>query len=339
MRPQLKLTVDDLVVSFIGDPHLGKNFPHIPLHRKGEREAQQYQTFKEQLESPSDAVVMVGDLFDTYIVSNEVLINTYNCIREAAEKYKSKHFYMMNGNHDVSRNSTVPSTFSVLEIMCSGLPNVWFISNQIRNFNLVNHTVNKQVQFLLCPYLMFEQADEAVKPFLNDEYDIVVGHWDTEAIAGLHNLLPYQSFIGKTKHVVTGHVHTGLSVEMHGYEFHRTGSMLPYAHSEDPDGELYVTKTVEQVERELLIDPNCYKNKCLRIILTESDVVPEGFEALQVTYKKLDVAVIDEEELEVTMQPFNFKNIFDECFKENEVPDDVRDKYYEIYRENETHDN
>ena len=91
----LELTLKNKRINFIGDPHLGKNFGGVPLHRRGEREESQFKQFSDELNSNHDITIMVGDLFDTFNVSNDVLLRTMNVITEAAYANPNKQYYFI----------------------------------------------------------------------------------------------------------------------------------------------------------------------------------------------------------------------------------------------------
>lgn len=322
----LSLRIKNANVNFIGDPHLGKKFGKVQMHRRGEREANQMKQFEKELDAAGDITIMVGDLFDTFNVSNEVLIETANIIKNAALTNPYREFILMSGNHDISRDAQVKSSFHVLRHMLAGVMNV-----QVCMFTQeINGTAAGSI--LICPYSEFKTAKQEVEPYQDKEYDLVVGHWDTMVIAGEHNLVPLEQLSKMTEVVVTGHIHNKDTIEMPEYELtlHLTGSMLPYSHSEDPTGEIYVTKTIEQALIELERDPLIYKDKCLRLIVGKEEKAPDNIECLQISLKKVEG---EEQKLEVVMEEFSFEALFYESMAANDVPDDVAIKYFNIYKE------
>lgn len=322
----MQLKLPELGVNFIGDPHFGKKFPYVPLHRKGEREEAQLNEFIKQLNEPCEVCIMVGDLFDTYIVPNEVILDVYDAIRSAAIVAPERHFIMMEGNHDIARNSETVTSFDILVKMLDDMDNVYFYQ-KIDPFYLDDGSA-----FLICPYAPFSTAEEEVSKFKDQKFKLAVGHWDTDEVAGPHNLAPLELLSTMTDTIVTGHVHTAETKKVFGANFYRTGSLLPYSHSEDPDETLYVTRTIEQVAIEMAENPDCYKDKCLRLLLTDSEDVPENIDSLQLTVKRLN-KFKDDEPLEVEMGVFNFQELFNQSFKENDVPDNLRDEYWEYYQQ------
>ena len=328
----MKIQTNQAVYSFIGDPHFGRKFNNVFFHRKGEREKAQLEEFKHQLNEESDVCIMVGDLFDTYIVDNEVLMSVYLTLATVAMGNPNKEYLMMLGNHDISRTADVTTSFCILSIMCSNLPNIKFFTKTTK------YKTNIGTEILICPYSEFTTTKDEVAKFKDgNKVDLAVGHWDTEAIAGEHNLVPLDVLVDMTDTVVTGHVHTAEMKQIGNLKFYRTGSMLPYAHSEDPQEKIYVTRTIEQAQEELASNPNVYHNKCLRLVVIEGEELPTEIDCLQLTVKKVQGKNPDDK-LEVSMGVFDFKQLFYDSFKENEVPEDITDSYWEEYNKRASHD-
>lgn len=323
----LELTIKNKRINFIGDPHLGKNFGGVPLHRRGEREASQFKQFSDELNSDHDITIMVGDLFDTFTVSNDVLLQTMSIILEASVANPNKKFIFISGNHDVSRDRNVRGSFEILDFYCCTLGNVMCYTSTF-------HRVVDDLNILLCPYSEFSSAAEEVSKFSKEKFDLVVGHWDTLEIAGTHNLLPIKQLKNITDTVVSGHIHIPYTVKEDNITVYGTGSMQPYSHAEDPAGDLYVTKTVQQIELALLEDPNAFSNKCLRVVIEKGEVVPENINCLQFAVKV--VSVSEKEDMEVTLGEFNFDELFRETFKENEVSEELTEHYLELYKQEST---
>jgi DNA repair exonuclease SbcCD nuclease subunit len=324
-----------LKVNFIGDPHFGKKFGDVPLHRRGEREAMQIEEFRKELNTESDVCIMVGDLFDVFSVENEVLISVFTEIKKASIKNPDRQFIFMSGNHDESRDEELVSSFTLLEHLLAPFKNI-LCFRQIKEYK---HP--KGSRFLICPYSVYNTAEEEVNQYSDSTYDLIVGHWDVDPIAGKHNLAPIELMIDMTPIIVTGHTHTPkdqVVKDKDGQESRLivTGSMIPYSHGEDPNNILYVTKTIEQIAAEMQLDPDCYKNKCLRVVLAPGEEAPVGIDCLQFSIKRVDTS---EAKLEVTMEQFSFKALWEESFTENEVPKEVSDFYWEKYREVATDDN
>lgn len=337
----LTLEVKNKKVNFIGDPHLGKKFGGVPLHRTGERELMQMTQFKQELNAEADVTIMVGDLFDTFLVTNEVLVDTYNALVEATTNNPKRIFVLISGNHDISRDSDVLSSFHVLVEMLQGYP-------RIKTFMDVEPFAIDGLTMLLAPYSMFKTAEEAIAKYTAMTFDLIVGHWDTLLISGPHNLMPFKLLANMTKVVVSGHEHAPYLFYIdkegnHANEMgepdaivYGTGSMQPYSHGEDPHGKMYLTLTLEQVLPALEKNPDAYKDKAVRLVLGPNEQ-PVDFNCLQFSIKR--VTVEQKEELEVTLGDFDFKELFMETFKENNVPDDITGIYWEKYKQKANDDN
>jgi len=316
-------------VRLIGDPHFGKKFVNgVPLERRGEREAEQAASFfnlMNELEGPDGVevkeVIIMGDLFDSFTVDNEVLIRVYELMLQAAFNHEGNvHYSVLMGNHDGSRNLDEISSFEILERMLLHIPNVSFI----RKKKEVILSDNEKI--LLCPYDFFIPTAEGFANF-KGSYVAVLGHWDVITVENKHNAIPVEELSKGTKLIITGHDHTRRTIPHGDVTVMVTGSMQPYSHGEDPTGILYVTKTLDEYEA----DPTLYHNKCLRLKLKAGEFPPEDVDALQFTYQYVTVAEI--EETEVKMEEFSFKTLFEETFKANGLDQATIDVQWANYTE------
>ena len=118
-NPLIRLNQNGLQT--IGDAHLGRVFKtNVALHRRGEYEKKQMDTFKELLfaecpdENPTGYLkVQVGDLFDKAVVSNQVVLDTIKLLQEFEEKGQ-EIIYIISGNHDDSKSITEPTSWDIL---------------------------------------------------------------------------------------------------------------------------------------------------------------------------------------------------------------------------------
>jgi hypothetical protein len=200
-------------IRFIGDPHLGRKFENgVPLDRRGERETWQMHTFEEQLIGEGvDAIIIVGDLFDKFRVSNEVLMRTAKLLISKALVWRDTEYYVLKGNHDLSRDTTLVSSFDLLKHMVD--------LAEIANLTIVDEIGDAGIDLdiLFFPYDAQRTGEECIDYFLSADYpyvksssyDLVVGHWDLEAIAGKipHNMIPTEKLKKITNLAVTGHYH------------------------------------------------------------------------------------------------------------------------------------
>lgn len=268
-------------VRFLGDVHLGRVFKNgVPLHRRGEREDQIRLMFREALIEPGcDILVQVGDLFDKYRVDLNEVIFAADCIEEASRAFPNRQFIFLAGNHDLARDVDKVSSFDLTARLCESLINVKFVSGEPYQFGP-----------LLClPWSPVKSAAEIVEP-ITGKFAAVVGHWDHVDFAGDFNLIPLDRLAKITTLILSGHDHVARTYKHKKTTVQITGSMVPLSHSEDPEGNLYVTKTVAEV----LADPDAFKDKCLRILVPRGED-PPAVDCLQLTIKR----ITDEEEAEL----------------------------------------
>lgn len=346
--------INNEVIGLIGDPHLGKQFINgVPLDRRGQKEEYQMATFGNELFAPAyhpqmSTVIVIGDLFDQFRVSNNVLLDTYEALSDAAIKFHKVNFIILMGNHDITRNSQLISSFDILELTFRSYKNVIFIKQ-----NTWYKTLEGNV-FLFCPYSAFDNSVEAfnkTKEYYQRDRGLVTeplelaavfGHWDIESFGGSdHNLVPYKELARVTKRIYTGHVHLPetFMIDSDGNrsksathcEVTVVGSMLPFSHGEDPTGEYYVTKTLTEYYEEIEKDHLAFNTKSLRILLKPGEEMPEDVKAAQITYKYVDKE--EKEEVEVNVASFSFETIFKETMTENNVTDELSEKTWTRYKE------
>lgn len=260
-------------VHLIGDPHLGKKFEvGVPLKNRGVREASQFQDFRNRLETDTDIIIMVGDLFDHPYVGYAVVDEAAAAIAGAAERNPHTIYIMMAGNHDMPRNTTAVGAFHDLEQRLKG---------RYQNLHIVRRpTVISKIA--LMPWEWDRRADEQVKEIANEEALAVVGHWDLASFEGRDDhLAPVDSLHAAFGEVplYSGHYHVA---GQYG-AVTCTGSLQPYSHAEDPSGALYVTKTLSEA---LAASQGAFKGKMLRILLAPGEELPD-IDALAVTHKRV----------------------------------------------------
>ena len=97
---------------FIGDVHLGKRFPYTTRATQQRFEVLRAEVL-ERIKSMSidSQFVLLGDLFDSYSVSDVTLIQGFGLLTRLAN-----HF-ALSGNHDVSNNTDKPSAITLVRIL------------------------------------------------------------------------------------------------------------------------------------------------------------------------------------------------------------------------------
>ena len=326
------LTIKGKTFNFIGDPHMGKKFSDVPLHRRGERERMQLDELRLQLNTPCDFNINVGDLFDTWDVDNAVLMDVYEAYKEAVANNPDTIFITISGNHDISRNGDTIHSFDVLKEMLRTF------QPQVKIHTETFAYMTDEVKLLFCPYSAFKTSNEEVSPYITaalaEEYmfDLVVGHWDVGTIAGPDNLVPKDELFKVTDIIVTGHEHTAAEFKFGDKRLYKTGSMQPYSHGEDPNGEFYVTVTLEQLNASLAADVGCYHNKAVRLVLSPEENPPGDIDCLQFAVKRIDTSIAEIYKANLD-EDFSFNKIFAETFAENGLDEVVTDKYFQLYKQ------
>jgi len=315
----------DVAIQLIGDPHLGREFVNgVALERRGEREDKQFQQFDTLLNTEADIVIMMGDLFDKFQVKNEVLMRTFHIINQAAYANPTKEFYMMMGNHDVSRDEDRISSFKVLKSMCGHLDQVYFIDTPM---------FAPRIKSMLIPYSAFSSSvdvAEEQQPWLemHKPLNAVFGHWDVDSFGDKDfNLVPLEQLKDYTDTIYTGHIHKPEVRTLGNVTLTVTGSMQPYSHAEDETTDYYITITLDQYNE----DPTLYHDKAVRFKLKPGEEIPNDVDALQVAFQMVNDDATDE--LEVKMEVFSFEAIFNECLTAASVPADRIPDVWGHYKE------
>ncbi len=323
--------VNNSTVKLIGDPHLGRKFTTgVSLDRRGEREELQRLEFVKNLqEGKARTVIIMGDLFDQFRVDNDCLITAYDALAGASWAYPETTYLVIRGNHDVSRNTEVVSSFEILERMLIHRDNIVFISEPTYHMTPEGDTL------LLVPYDAFTPASELVQTslVLNPLATVAAafGHWDKDDFGSPHNLIPTKELSVRTSRAFTGHIHSPTVFQRGGVTVEVTGSMLPYAHGEDPTGQVYCTVTLAELENQLATSLDSYHDKIVRVLLKPGESPPDKVDALQFTYKYVGESEVAETQVEGEL--FSFKAIFDECMKTNGVSEDMTKVVWDKYRE------
>jgi DNA repair exonuclease SbcCD nuclease subunit len=337
-----------LKLKLIGDPHLGRNFSvGTPPARRGERELGQLRHMAFELMDQNCHVnVMMGDIFDKFIVDPSVVMATYQMYAEAATSNPQIDYVLIRGNHDVSRDNERFSSFDLLVHMLCGFKNILVVED------FLFYTSRDQTTMLaFMGYNPFISTQEKCEDFGLAEIghiDAVFGHWDLESYGGDdENLCPFEYLSDCTDTIVTGHVHNPcdyylriedmkqipkeLTVKHHSVRVIGTGSMQPYSHGEDKTEQIYVTRTLEQYEEEMAVDPLVYHDKCLRLMIKQGEEIPDNLDCLQFTYKM--VKEDGQEELEVDLGDFEFKKLFMECLEAHGVDEEYQQEMWKTYLE------
>lgn len=298
-------------MALLGDPHLGRTFIHgVPLNRRGEREAMQWEQFTKHIINPEgDLHICMGDLFDKAIVPYSVILNAAYAYATAASLHPDVQFVILKGNHDWQRDLERPSAFDVFKRIVNDIPNIHVVSE--------HYQIGKN---LFCAWHPTIPAAKMVTDYAYDS-EIVYGHWDIEDFGGENlNLIPTKEMKAlRIYKAYTGHIHKPQQFERDNVDVTVVGSMQPYAHGEQINDDLYVTYTKKALAK---INPSSYRNKCVRVDLSASELLDTDVDCLQLTVRKERK---DGEKIEVTLGDFNMTDLFKDSFKEAGVSDTVTD--------------
>lgn len=302
-------------VWMIGDPHLGRRFETgVPLHRRGEREKGQMRRFKGELATDCDINIMVGDLFDHPQVALSVVVEAADAVLAAAEDRPRTQFFMMAGNHDRSRQLGTIGAWEIFRrlILC-----------RADNLFVVDEPGEAE-QIAFFPWQWGVSAVEQLKGRRSKEVLLAVGHWDLHSFGGddshlaptaeLHERFP------NLETIASGHYHLEGNWPVGDHSVACTGSMEPYSHAEDPDAELYVTLSLEQLAA---TDPADLLNKHVRVLLQPGDELPTDLDCLALTGKRAAPAEDEDESVAERLGSFDWSAILEECLKD--VPQEVRE--------------
>lgn len=299
-------------ICYIGDTHIGKRFKTgVPLNRLGEREELIYKLFEEQLNQEADAIIHLGDLFDTPTVSYDDLMRTFKIIRKAAKRHPLCQYIFLAGNHDISKDTEKTCAFKVLSYLLNMQSNVTFVYGEA----IYIYKLSMEVW----PYMSYDRMRECLSGNRPTVADICCGHFDE----------PFPSDIfDRFKEVHTGHIHVPNQVR--NVTVH--GSIIPMNFGEDPQGDLYRTVTLEQFE-EIINNPldDYWQDYCYRVILKEGEVLPEGVNCRQLISIRDDVINAPEFTEEVTFsESLDMEKLFHEALDETGLFDRIYERYLQL---------
>lgn len=262
-----------MIYEYLGDPHLGRKFETgVPLHRRGEREALQFENFRQALlNATAEVHVTMGDLFDKFIVPPEVVLFAVSAYREAAEQNPNTTYVILRGNHDVSKNTDKASSWDIFVAFMRDEGNIWTIDD----------TPAVYENLLFIPYDPFNY--DHLEDYLGPEIDTAFGHFDIVDFGG-PNVAPTELLARHgVKTLVNGHDHLARELDRHRVHVVVTGSMEPYTHAEDPEGRLYVTVSLGDL---VGLD---VRQKNVRVLLKPGETLPEDLDCLSIVAKRVTV--------------------------------------------------
>lgn len=317
MNRNQKFEYAECTIACLGDPHLGKKFKTgVPVNRLGEREQMVLQDFRDSLMDPDPELtihVCMGDLFDKAIVDYQTIFAAYFAYIQAAAQFPDRKYFIIMGNHDMSRNSDRYSSFQVFAQMLDSVDNIKLIiePDHYEGFGFIPyHPFKTSVEMLF---------DYRTKFGTLDTY-AVFGHWDVDTFNSEmpHNIFPVDDIktLPQCREAYTGHIHQSGLRDYNGLELTITGSMQPYSFAEDSTGEFYVTLSLAELYK---TDPRTLQKKCVRVLLNEGEVLPE-LDCLQLIGKRFGEAEFDED-IDVEMAAFDMQALMLEELQKAGVKD------------------
>lgn len=241
-NPIIEIDINNKIfkIQTIGDPHFGKSFKTgINTSKIGIREELQFNDFINLLNTPDvSEYIIMGDLFDKFNISNEILLKVYNSLIESFKDRPEVKCHILCGNHDLSKNKNKNSSFEVLKYLIdnnSDINNIFIYTEPC----LYNYKDN--IYFYFDAYNPFYQDSEInINLPKTDNFKLYsFGHWDDPRQST--GYLPSQTLLDGSVMLVSGHYHVPERFTHKGIPFVYTGSLQPYSHAEDPDKILYET--------------------------------------------------------------------------------------------------
>ena len=247
---------------FIGDPHMGRQFSQVSPQTQKKLAIKQLEELQRLMQVPATYRCVVGDLFDKPHVPEWVIM-------QMIELLDDPNTFILRGNHDESKSDLDKSSFDLLA-----------------HTALASRCVREEPQLFydgqlaLCGWsfkkTLLEQL-EGLRP------EVIVTHLDRLGYgSGSKNVIPFTELEARgVKRVINGHEHKPYQGWYGSLEYIGTGSLLPYTHAEDPEQQLFVTLTKEQ----LLEQPDKYSEHFVRVLGEDLSGL-EDFKCLALQLKK-----------------------------------------------------
>ncbi|WP_273288253.1 metallophosphoesterase [Methylorubrum populi] len=314
-------------IAKLGDPHLGRRFTKgIPIEMRGQRERLVREDFVRQLDPKGAEIhVCMGDLFDKPQVAYADTLFAIQAYRTAAEAHPNTRFYIIQGNHDASRDLTEVAAWDVFCDAMRSVPNVHPVTGAVVNRDymlLAWHPTRSAVEQLAEAKVLMGMSGHRPK--------LAFGHWDIDPRSAHHNLIPTKELaeLGIT-HAYTGHVHLPSTFKRDGVHVEVVGSMQPYAQGEDggqSDHIRYETVTLERLQEILEVAPQALSNACVRLQLAPGEQF-DGDVPLCRSWDVQRLRLVDEETpADISMEGFDTTAVAREALDAHEIIPAVRQK-------------
>jgi DNA repair exonuclease SbcCD nuclease subunit len=290
------------LVHCIGDPHLGRAFQTgVHPSKRGLREARQRQLFKAELNTQGVRyIIMMGDLVDHPNVGYKIVVDAAEDALEAALANPNITYVFIAGNHDLARNISVVGAFDTFEEIVKG---------RCENLIVVRTPTIIDDQMLMLPWQWGVPAmDQLAGLVVHPQVKTVFCHCDLQSFGGDDShLCPTKELhaLGITE-IYSGHYHIEGAYPVSGHVVHCTGSLEPYSHGEDPNGDIYVTLSLEEAT-----DGRDLSDKVVRVVLADGEEIPDDIDCMALTAIK---AVPEQNEADqAPLGKFEWKTVLEEA--------------------------
>lgn len=294
----------------ITDTHIGKKWKaNVPLGRTGDREEYQRKMFYCAMQgSVGENLYHLGDLFDSWNVSNDDVMFAAKQIEMWSEISKNNRAFFIAGNHDISRSGKT-SSWHLLKEICAPLKNVFFF-DEATEFE----------DNLFLPFSYTKSYEEMAKEYTNS-YENVYCHADYPDVGVLNQI--------KCCKIYSGHLHNFRPNNVFGkLEFVKV--LVPLNHYEAVGIAGAPYRTYASVaEWNGHRDDN--HDFCVKIIVQPNEIAPnrEDIDAMQVI-----IARAEEEDSkmfeDVELGEFDSRKVFDECMKD--VHEELKEEIWGLYK-------
>lgn len=294
----------------ITDTHIGKKWKaNVPLGRTGDREEFQKKSFYCAIQdSAYEDIYHLGDLFDSWNVSNEDVMFVAQQLMMWAEISPGNEAFFIAGNHDVSRSGKT-SSWHLLKEICSKYKNLLFFDQP-----------EEYKGNLFLPFSYTKSYEEMAKEHTNS-YDKVFCHADYPDVAALNSI--------NANEIYSGHLHNFRPNNVFGkLEFVK--ALVPLNHYEAVGIAGAPYRTYASVaEWNGHRDDN--HDFCVKIIVQPNETAPnrEDIDAMQVI-----IARAEEEDSkmfeDVELGEFDSRKVFEECMKD--VHEELKEEIWGLYK-------
>lgn len=265
---------------FIGDPHLGRVFTrNVPMSKRGLREKSVELELDANFKEYKDFTVVVGDLFDSFRVTNEILLKARDIILKFIPK--KTHIILIPGNHDFCKDKSKMSSYQVLANLLRPYEGEKLTIIE-RHPKVIYHERIAIYLDAYCPFYGEPKLNVKIEP---DTPLISIGHWDDPRFE--KGYLPPKELVERSELLVSGHVHIPGTFE----KFVFTGSLQPYGHGEDPECTHYKTYTYKEIERiirsDVLLEQEGVARKNIRINCYPGYYLPVPLNCMALSYNPI----------------------------------------------------